>query len=71
MTNLNPVRWGECTRDLIEAAARRNALVVDTDIYQVERATVEGGEQAWTMITDRLADRFRLFVDMKRNHESP
>lgn len=55
------MRWGEMTRDEIEAAAGRNALVVvplgcteqhahhlpvDTDTYQVERATVDAARAA-------------------------
>jgi creatinine amidohydrolase len=55
------MRWGELTRADIEAAAGMNALVVvplgcteqhafhlpvDTDTYQVERATVEAAEEA-------------------------
>lgn len=55
------MRWGEMTRDEIEAAAGRGALAVvplgcteqhafhlpvDTDTYQVERATVDAAEVA-------------------------
>ncbi len=55
------MRWGEMTREQIEAAAERGALAVvplgcteqhafhlpvDTDTYQVERATVDAAEAA-------------------------